>query len=103
MTGVELSRLPPGSPLWWSTCMAGGRAGLHGDINRFSSRELRSTLCLIGYVFDGVVVDFSDVGSWDESGVRAIQEVDDYLRAEDRRLVLRHPPPSISHEGRLPP
>ena len=76
---------------------------VHGDINRFSSRELRSTLCLIGYVFDGVVVDFSDVGSWDESGVRAIQEVDDYLRAEDRRLVLRHPPPSISHEGRLPP
>ena len=50
---------------------------VHGDLDQFSCRELRSTLCLIGYVFNGVVVDLSDVASWDAFGRRAVADADD--------------------------
>ena len=38
-------------------------------------------LCLVGYVFSGVVVDLSDVAACDELGWRAIREADEYLRS----------------------
>jgi anti-anti-sigma regulatory factor len=69
---------------------------LHGDLNRFSAREARSTLCLIGYVFSGVVVDLSAVTSCDASGAAALVEADEYLRSRDCSLVLRHPPADVA-------
>ncbi len=59
-----------------------------------------ATLCLIGYVFNGVLVDLSNVTSCDASGLRAIAEADEYLRAQNRSVTLRHAP---AHLARLLP
>jgi hypothetical protein len=65
---------------------------VHGDLDQFSCRELRSTLCLIGYVFNGVVVD-----------LRAVADADEYLRSQHRSMILRHAPPQLARLRPLTP